>query len=104
MKTPFLPRTVIVLGLVSFLFLAHAASLASTEGAERALIGDFARSEERATAFGLYHMVVGLAALPGAVLFGAVWQWLGSGAAFMTNGILAALSVCFLVRNVYKTR
>lgn len=90
--------------LVWFLFLAHAASLASTEGAERALIGDFARSEERATAFGLYHMVVGLAALPGALLFGAVWQLFGSGAAFMINGVLAALSVCFLIRNAYVTR
>ncbi len=91
-------------GLVWFLFLAHAASLASTEGAERALIGDFARSDERATAFGIYHMVVGLAALPGAVLFGALWQWFGSGFAFMTNGVLAALSVGLLVRNLYLSR
>lgn len=91
-------------GLVWFLFLAHAASLASTEGAERALIGDFARSRERATAFGLYHMVVGLAALPGALLFGAIWQGFGAGAAFATNGVLAALSVCFLIRNLYLTR
>ncbi|WP_456386516.1 MFS transporter [Desulfolithobacter sp.] len=51
--------------IVWMLFLGYAAALASTEGAEHALVGDFARSRERATAFGLYHMVVGLAALPG---------------------------------------
>ena len=59
--------------LVWPLFLSYAASLATTEGAERALIGDFAHKEERATAFGLYHMVVGLAVLPGALLFGTIW-------------------------------
>ena len=37
--------------LVWPLFLAYAASLAATEGAERALVGDFAAQEERATAF-----------------------------------------------------
>jgi len=86
-------------GLVWFLFLAYAASLASTEGAERALVGDFARTEERATAFGLYHMVVGLAALPGALFFGAVWQWLGPAAAFTLNAVLAIFSVSFLAWN-----
>ena len=48
---------------------------------QRALVGDSAAREHRATAYGLYHMVVGLAALPGAVLFGALWQWVGEMAA-----------------------
>lgn len=79
------------------LFLIYAATLASTEGAERALVGDFARPKERATAFGIYHMTVGLAALPGALLFGAVWQWQGSAAAFSMDAVLAALSVVMLI-------
>ncbi len=78
------------------LFLAYAASLAATEGAERALIGDFARREERATAFGLYHMVTGLAVLPGALLFGVVWQILGPAVAFIANAILSAGAVILL--------
>ena len=82
--------------LVWPLFLAYAASLAATEGAERALIGDFAGKEERATAFGLYHMVVGLAVLPGALLFGTIWQMIGPGAAFAMNGILSAGAVMLL--------
>jgi MFS family permease len=84
--------------LVWPLFLAYAASLAATEGAERALIGDFARKKERATAFGLYHMVVGLAVLPGAVLFGAIWQVLGPAAAFVLDAVLSAGAVVLLQR------
>ena len=83
-------------GLVWPLFLAYAASLAATEGAERALVGDFAAAEERATAYGLYHMVVGLSVLPGAVLFGMVWQFIGPGAAFTMNAVLSAGAVLML--------
>lgn len=82
--------------LVWVFFLAYAASLAATEGGERALIGDFAKKEERATAFGMYHMVVGLSALPGALLFGIVWQLAGPAVAFFINGIVAMLSVYLL--------
>ncbi len=84
--------------LVCPLFLAYAASLAATEGAERALIGDFARQKERATTFGLYHMVVSLAVLPGAVLFGVIWQFVGSAAAFVLNAVLSAGAVVLLQR------
>jgi MFS family permease len=59
---------------VWLLFVLYSASLAFTESAERSLIGDHARAEERGTAFGYYHLANGLLALPGAVLFGAVWE------------------------------
>lgn len=94
----------IALGLVAAggltiwtLFLAYAGSLAFTEGAERALIGDFVPPRQRATAFGLYHMTAGLLALPGAVLFGALWQWLGQTTAFLTAACLTAVSVAMLL-------
>jgi len=87
--------------LVWTLFLAYAASLAATEGAERALIGDFARRQERATAFGLYHMLVGLAALPGALLFGTVWQTLGSAAAFILSALIS-IGAIFVLRRQYQ--
>jgi len=80
------------------LFLAYAGSLAFTEGAERALIGNAAPAGQKATAFGLYHMVAGLLALPGALLFGAVWQWFGETTAFLTAAGLTALSVIILLR------
>jgi MFS family permease len=83
--------------LIWVLFLAYAASLAFTEGAERALIGDFAPSGEKATAFGVYHMTSGLLALPGAVLFGALWQWFGEAIAFLTAAGLTFMSVFVLL-------
>ncbi|MBI5136947.1 MAG: MFS transporter [Nitrospirae bacterium] len=79
------------------LFLAYAASLAFTEGAERALIGDHAPLGQKGAAYGLYHMVSGLFALPGALLFGALWQWSGPAAAFLAAAGLTALSVVALL-------
>lgn len=78
------------------LFLAYAGSLAFTEGAERALIGDFAPEGQKATAYGLYHMISGLLLLPGAVLFGGLWQWLGEAVAFYTAAALTTISVIIL--------
>jgi len=80
------------------LFLAYAAALASTEGAERALIGDRAPIEVRGTAFGLYHMVSGLAALPGAVLFGVIWEVVGASAAFGVAALVSAVTLGLFVR------
>jgi len=79
------------------LFLAYAGSLAMTEGPERALIGDYAPPSLKATAYGLYHMTVGLAALPGAVLFGSLWQWWGATAAFLFAANITLLSATLLI-------
>jgi len=68
---------------VSALFLLYAAALAATEAAERALIGDLAPADQKATAFGAYHLVCGLFALPSAALFGWVWEAIGLAAAFL---------------------
>ena len=97
--------------LIWALFLAYAGSLAFTEGAERALIGDYAPAGQKATAFGLYHMVSGLLLLPGAVLFGTLWQWIGESIAFFTAAGLTVISLIILVmivanshRNSLSTR
>jgi MFS family permease len=82
---------------VWLLFLAYSASIALTEPAERALIGDFAPAAQRATAFGLYHLVCGVFVLPGAVLFGAVWQWAGVTPAFLLAAALTLLSATVLL-------
>ncbi|GIV58219.1 MAG: MFS transporter [Rhodothermaceae bacterium] len=74
------------------LFLAYAATTAFTEGAERALIGDAAAEGEKATAFGLYHMLAGLLALPGALLFGVLWERLGMAVAFLVSAALTTLA------------
>lgn len=77
-------------------FLAYGATLALTEASERALIGDFARQQQRGTAFGLYHMVTGLAVLPGAFVFGLIWQIRSAPAAFVLAAVIASLSAASL--------
>lgn len=78
--------------LVWTLFLGYAASLAFTEAAERSLIGEYAPADYKATAFGFYHLIVGIFALPGAVLFGLVWQLLGQQTAFLMAALLTVLA------------
>jgi MFS family permease len=79
------------------LLLAYAAAVASTEGAERALIGDVAPPDNKATAFGAYHMLSGLCALPGALLFGGLWQFAGMSTAFIVAAVLTVISAAALV-------
>lgn len=83
--------------VVWLLFIAYGIALASTEAAERALIGDLAPAAQKATAFGLYHLTTGILALPGAVLFGAIWQGFGPAPAFVTAAFLTALAAAALV-------
>jgi MFS family permease len=78
--------------LVWVLFLGYSATLAVTEPAEGSLIGDVAPVAVRGTAFGLYHLASGLLVLPGAVLFGLVWQRLGSATAFAVAAAITALA------------
>jgi len=80
------------------LFVLYGGALAITEGAERALIGDFAKIGQQGTAFGFYHMFTGIAVLPGALLFGGVWQWLGSQVAFFMAAVLVLMAILFMNR------
>ena len=66
------------------------------EGSERALISLYADARERGTAFGWYHLAVGLSAIPAGVLFGAVWHYWNAETAFMFAAALALLSVLLL--------
>jgi MFS family permease len=78
------------------LFAAYGGCLAVTEGPERALVGDAAPADQRATAFGLYHLTYGLLALPGGLLFGGLWQVFGSRTAFLTAAALTVAGIVLL--------
>lgn len=66
------------------------------EGSERALISLYADERERGTAFGWYHLAVGLSAIPAGVLFGTIWHYWNAGAAFLFAGTLALLCTLLL--------
>ena len=72
------------------------------EGSERALISLYADECERGTAFGWYHLAVGLSAIPAGVLFGAIWHYWNAGAAFLFAGGLALL--CTLLLHFWSFR
>lgn len=76
----------------------YSIAVALCEPAERAWIGDATRQGLRGRAYGSYHMVVGLAALPGAALLGALWQWRGPTAALLLAAGVTALAAGWLVR------
>lgn len=77
---------------VIVLFGLYAVFYALTEGAERALVAEFAPAERRGQAYGLFHFVVGVAALPASVLFGWLWQSFGAPAAFLMGAGLALVA------------
>ena len=79
------------------LFMAYSATLAVTEPAERSVIGDHAAPEERGTAFGLYHLASGLLVLPGAVIFGLIWQRFGSTSAFIASAVVTAAAALLMI-------
>jgi predicted MFS family arabinose efflux permease len=79
------------------LFMAYSATLAVTEPAERSVIGDHAAPEERGTAFGLYHLASGLLVLPGAVIFGLIWQRFGSPSAFAVSAAVTAAAALLMI-------
>jgi len=81
------------------LFLVYGVYFALTEPAERAWIAALAPGRLSATAFGFYHGVVGLVALPASVLFGLLWKAFGPAPAFMTGaGLALAAALLLLVR------
>jgi sugar phosphate permease len=81
--------------------LGYALHRGFTEPCERALVADYAAAGRRGWAFGWYHAVVGLLALPSSLLLGALWQAEGAALALLTGagvGVLAVLLNIALVR------
>jgi MFS family permease len=67
-----------------------------TEGAERALVRDLAPPAERGTAFGWFHMLIGLAAIPAGLLLGGLWSLFSAGTAFLVSaGITLGATLLF---------
>lgn len=85
---------------VVFLFVAYGLYYGATEGVGRAYVADLVPEGGRGTAYGLYHGVVGLAALPASLLAGVLWQAISPAAPFYLGASLAGLATAglFLLR------
>lgn len=80
-------------------FAVYGVYMAIADGNGRALLAEFAPGERRGTAFGAYHMVVGVAALPASVMAGLLYDhvsaaapfWVGTAAAVLAGLLMLAL-------------
>jgi MFS family permease len=78
------------------LFVAYALYHGLAEGAERAIIADLAESGARGRAFGLYHGLIGVAALPAGLATGWIWDRMGARWALGLNAACAAVAALVL--------
>ncbi len=79
-------------------FLALGVATALSEPAERALVAGFGGAIGSGRAFGGYHALTGLAALPAALLFGALYQRAGAAVALGASaGAVAVVAVAVAV-------
>ena len=86
------------------LFAIYGLYFGLTEGAEKALIADLAPPRLQGSAFGLYHLTMGIGALPASLLFGWIWQEYGDRAAFGMGASLALAAGLFLWRLSLKSQ
>ncbi|HEY0544391.1 MAG TPA: MFS transporter [Pyrinomonadaceae bacterium] len=88
------------------LFLVYGIYFGLAEGAEKALVADLVRPEQRGTAYGLYNLAFGITVFPASLLMGALWSWRGAETAFIISagiGAIAALLLISIVRPGAKT-
>ena len=87
---------------VWLLFIAYGLFIAATEGAEKALVADFVPRSQLGTAFGWYHLTLGITLLPASLLFGSLWESISAFIAFAFGAgcaLLAAGLLLFWVRD-----
>lgn len=72
-------------------FLAFGVVAGATESPERALVAAWGKRRERGAKFGVYHASVGLAALPGGIALGVLYEKVSATAAFGVSAAVAAL-------------
>ena len=74
-----------------------------TQGLLTTLIADTAPAELRGTAFGMYNLLTGLALLAASVIAGALWDWIGPQATFITGAAFTAFALLgFVVLHARK--
>jgi MFS family permease len=79
------------------LFAFYGVFYAASEGVGRALIADVVGPEARGRAYGVYNMVIGLAALPAGLIAGLMWDHISPSAPFFFSAILSLLAVVLVV-------
>jgi MFS family permease len=82
---------------VWILFLIYGIYFGFAEGAEKALVADLVRPDQRGTAYGLYNLAFGITVLPASLLMGALWDWRGPETAFLVSAVLGGTAALLLM-------
>ncbi len=93
-------RASLQLPVILALFAVYSLYFGATEGTEKAFVTDLAPAHRRGEAFGLYHALTGLGALPASILFGLVYGALGKRGgrvAFLYGAGLAFAAMVLLI-------
>jgi MFS family permease len=86
------------------LFAIYGIYFGLTEGVEKAFVSDLVSKKFQGTAFGFYHLAVGIAAFPSSIIFGFIWQNFGSQVAFSYGAILAGIASILLLSLVKEDK
>jgi MFS family permease len=78
------------------LFAIYGVAYAAIESNQRAYASDLSPAQLKATALGVFHMTMGLMALPASLAAGALWQKVAPSATFIYGGVLGLVSVLLL--------
>jgi MFS family permease len=78
------------------LFLIYGIYFGLAEGAEKALVADLVRPEQRGTAYGLYNLAFGVTVFPASFLMGMIWDWKGPTVAFLVSAVMGATAAALL--------
>ena len=79
------------------LFLVYGIYFGLAEGAEKALVADLVRPEQRGTAYGLYNLAFGVTVFPASLLMGMIWDWKGPTVAFLVSAFMGATAAILLL-------
>jgi MFS family permease len=79
------------------LFLVYGIYFGLAEGAEKALVADLVRPEQRGTAYGLYNLAFGITVFPASFLMGTIWDWKGPTVAFLLSACMGATAAMLLL-------
>lgn len=86
------------------LFVLYGFYMGLTDGVQRAYLATLIPDHRKATGFGLYHMIVGLAILPASVVAGALWDRIGPAAPFWFGAAMSASAMLLFMRPQLHSR
>jgi MFS family permease len=84
------------------LFALYGLYMGMTEGIQRAFVATLIPKEYKATAYGAYHTLIGMAAFPASFIGGVLWDQLGSPALFIYGAGMAGLASALFVGFFYR--